>query len=372
MANPGKRPLKRKIVILPGEQGSDTSGGFRVRLDAKTLVAVAAFLFVAAALVFFLRMPEGPSFSPTGGTNVGTTTPEAVRNGRPADAQTVQNRPPSVVMAAITTSDPGASTPLQIQFSASDADEDAVTVEIKWYVDNALVLTGPSNVLQPGAYHKGSSVYAEVIPTDQQSSGNTYKTSPVIIKNSPPRISALILEPENAAVGDTVSAIPSGTDPDGDTITYAYQWKVNGNNVGAAGGDRTFTTAGLRKNDVINAAVTCTDGTDAGVPVLSSSIRMQNRSPKITSSAPPDLRASIYVYQVTASDPDGDGLTYRLDRFPSGMSIDASSGLIRWELAKGQMFSGRNEVAATVTVDDGDGGRDSQEFTIVITDLYIN
>jgi hypothetical protein len=80
----------------------------------------------------------------------------------------------------------------------------------------------------------------------------------------------------------------------------------------------------------------------------------------------------MYVYQVTAKDPDGDPLTYRLDRFPKGMTIDGSSGLIRWEPEKGQMFTGRNEVVVSVTVDDGDGGTDTQEFTLIINELYIN
>jgi hypothetical protein len=147
---------------------------------------------------------------------------------------------------------------------------------------------------------------------------------------------------------------------------------VNGNPVGAPGDERTFSTAGLRKNDVISATVTYTDGTAGGVPVGSNSIRLQNRSPKIISSAPLEMTTGLYVYQVTAKDPDGDPLTYRLDRFPAGMAIDGSSGLIRWEPAKGQMFTGRNEVAVSVTVDDRDGGTDSQEFTIIITDLYVN
>ena len=54
------------------------------------------------------------------------------------------------------------------------------------------------------------------------------------------------------------------------------------------------------------------------------------------------------------------------------MTIDASSGLIRWELPKAHMFTGRNEAAVSITVDDRDGGTDSQEFTIIFTDLYVN
>jgi len=371
MAKPDKHPHKRRITILPGERSSDTPGVLNVRMDAKTIGVVAAFLLVVAVLVIIFRRPEVPSSLPAGGA--GGAVPSAVAvNSRSADMQPSQNRPPAVDAAAITTSDPDASTPLQVQYSAADPDGDAVTVEIRWYINNTLVQTGPSDVLQPGVYRKGSSVYAEVVPADQQSSGNAYTTAPIIIKNAPPRISPHILEPEEAFVGTVITATPAGTDPDGDPITYTYQWRVNENPVGAPSGENTFSTAGLRKRDIISAVVTYSDGTAEGRPVVSNSIRLQNGSPKIASTPPTDLSSGLYIYQVSAKDPDGDPLTYRLDRFPSGMTIDASSGLIRWELPKAHMFTGRNEVAVSITVDDKDGGTDSQQFTIVFTDLIVN
>jgi len=206
----------------------------------------------------------------------------------------------------------------------------------------------------------------------QSAGGATVMTPAVVITNGPPEVMMVSVEPENAVVGAIVSANPVGTDPDGDPITYAYQWKVNGSPVGAPGNESTFSTAGLRKNDIVNATVTYTDGTAVAGPAGSSSIRLQNRSPKITATAPHDLTTGLYVYQVTANDPDGDRLTYRLERYPAGMTIDASSGLVRWELAKGHMFTGRNEVVVSLSVDDGDGGSDAQEFTIIINDLYVN
>jgi len=169
-----------------------------------------------------------------------------------------------------------------------------------------------------------------------------------------------------------LSATPSGTDPDGDTLTYTYQWRVNGNPVGAAGSESTFSTAGLKKRDSVSVLVTCTDGEAAASPVTSNAVSLLNQGPRITSSAPLDLTGGRYVYQVTAKDPDGDPLTYRLDRLPAGMTIDAASGLISWELPKGMMFPGKNEVVVAVTVSDNDGGSDSQEFTLVLTDVVVN
>jgi hypothetical protein len=332
-------------------------------------VAAAAILVIAVLSIIAVMKYTGKTAA-TGAPSVPSTAvpgqagnaAEAARGGSSA----------VIVSAVVTPPNPSSRTPLSAAYDTSNPAGGPLTATFRWYVDGALVQDGPSNALQPGPYRKGSSVYAEIAIADQNAAGSSVITPAVIIANGPPEVTSVNLEPENAVIGAIVSATPKGADPDGDPITYTYQWKVNGNPVGARGGERTFSTAGLRKNDIINAEVTYTDGTVGGVPVLSNSIRMQNRSPKITSSAPPELRASVYVYQVTASDPDGDRLTYRLDRFPAGMSIDASSGLIRWELPKGQMFTGRNETAAAVTVDDGDGGRDTQEFTIIITDLYVN
>lgn len=278
---------------------------------------------------------------------------------------------PLITIAMIAPPNPSSRTPLSVVYEISNPGGGPLTPTFRWYVDGSLVQEGPSNALQPGPYRKDASVYSEVALADQNVGGSAVKTPAVVIVNGPPEVTSVNIEPENAVAGAIVSATPSGSDPDGDAITYTYQWRVNGNPVGAPGGERTFSTAGLRKNDIISAMVTYTDGIAGGVPVLSSNVRLQNRSPKITSAAPLEMTTSLYVYQVTANDPDGDRLTYRLNRFPAGMTIDASSGLIRWEPEKGQMFTGRNEAAVSVTVDDGDGGTDTQEFTLIINELYI-
>ena len=367
MAIPGKRPLKRKIVILPGERGKDTSDGFRIRLDTKTLVGVAVFLIVIGVLALFLRR-SGEPLSPSDGGGA----PAVAGNGRPVDAPLVRNRPPSVVMAALTTADANASTPLQVTYSVSDPDGDAVTVEIRWSVDNNLVQTGPSDVLQPGSYRKGSSVYAEVIPADQQSSGDAYRTSPVIIKNSPPQISVLNVDPETVFVGTVITVTPSGTDPDGDPIEYSYQWRVNGRPAEGSTTRNSFSTAGLRKRDVVSVSVEASDGQMKGGIAVSNDILVKNRKPEFISSPPAAPQDGIYYYRAEARDPDGDILKYRLRTYPKGMTIDSASGVIRWELEKGALFAGKHEIPVEISADDGDGGVATQAFVIVLNDYVAN
>jgi hypothetical protein len=70
----------------------------------------------------------------------------------------------------------------------------------------------------------------------------------------------------------------------------------------------------------------------------------------------------LYEYQVEASDPDGDDLTYSLIEKPTGMDIDGKNGLITWTPNKHQ--KGENNVV--VEVNDENGNSELQAFTITV------
>jgi len=85
-----------------------------------------------------------------------------------------------------------------------------------------------------------------------------------------------------------------------------------------------------------------------------------NQTPILTSD--PITTATVgveYTYNVNATDPDGDTLTYSLATKPSGMTINSANGLIKWTpTAKGNY-------AVIVKVSDGDLYI-IQSFTIVV------
>jgi RHS repeat-associated protein len=89
-----------------------------------------------------------------------------------------------------------------------------------------------------------------------------------------------------------------------------------------------------------------------------------DRPPVITSHPPTKLAfgQNAFYYQVLASDPDGDPLTYSLSVAPAGMTISAT-GLIHWLLTEDTV--GVHPV--TVEVDDGRGLSATQNFTITVT-----
>ena len=87
-----------------------------------------------------------------------------------------------------------------------------------------------------------------------------------------------------------------------------------------------------------------------------------NDAPQITSTAVTTATEDqVYSYDVDATDPDvGDEITFSLDESPTGMTIDAATGLIQWTPDNSQ--AGDQDV--TVRVEDAAGLYDTQSFTI--------
>ncbi|RMF83744.1 MAG: hypothetical protein D6736_20800, partial [Nitrospinota bacterium] len=70
-----------------------------------------------------------------------------------------------------------------------------------------------------------------------------------------------------------------------------------------------------------------------------------------------------YTYDVNATDPNGNGLSYQVTQGPAGLTIEASTGRITWVPPAAGAF------AVTVEVSDGRGGSDTQSFTLTVADM---
>jgi len=89
-------------------------------------------------------------------------------------------------------------------------------------------------------------------------------------------------------------------------------------------------------------------------------LEIANTPPQITSSPPASLQAGMYVYQVKATDQDGDEVAFSVENAPSGMSIDPKSGLLRWQINPDQNGEFNFQVIAT----DSDGAKAIQAVTV--------
>jgi RHS repeat-associated protein len=76
----------------------------------------------------------------------------------------------------------------------------------------------------------------------------------------------------------------------------------------------------------------------------------------------------VYNYDVNATDPDDDQLTYHLFKYPDGMTIDSTTGHITW------IPQSETPEVVTVQVKDTGGAIDTQTFTIMSLDAvnYVN
>jgi hypothetical protein len=204
----------------------------------------------------------------------------------------------------------------------------------------------------------------DVIPSDAYQIGKPYPCAEVVIGNRPPFVRSITLVPVHAPVNTVVTAEVVGEDPDSDAVSYTYQWGVNGKYVTDPGKEKTFRTTGLHKKDRLYVTVTPSDGDSRGEPRASDISILSNSAPVITSTPNYTVADNIYTYQVSANDPDGDSLTYNLVKSPPGMTIDRATGLIRWDVPR--TVTEKQEFGVKISVDDGDGGSVSQEYSLFI------
>ena len=85
-----------------------------------------------------------------------------------------------------------------------------------------------------------------------------------------------------------------------------------------------------------------------------------NSSPVIESDPVTTAKEGVaYTYDVEATDPNGDTLTYSLTAGPTGMTINSTTGVISWTPAADGSFE--------VTVEVSDGSKsETQSFTIIV------
>jgi len=249
------------------------------------------------------------------------------------------------------------------EFAVSDPDGDRVTVRYQWLANGSPVEGQTNATLALGSLKRGDRVSLEIVPMDARGMGGaTYRTDAVVVGNTPPAVKRVTIEPAVAKPGDTLRAAIEGSDPDGDPIRYLIEWWVNGLSTGTPSKDqeqRTLATENLKRGDLVVVGVTPYDDASRGRFAVSEPLVLLNRPPVITSlPTAPTVRA--YVYAVTATDPDNDSLTFKLDRAPSDMTIERSTGRIAWQIP----VNLREPQQIRVSVDDGNEGQAFQEFTI--------
>ena len=143
--------------------------------------------------------------------------------------------------------------------------------------------------------------------------------------NLPPTISGT--PATTATAGTAYSWTPTASDPEGGTLTFAItnkpSWAAFSTTTGRLTG--TPTTAGTFGN----IAISVSDGSaSASLPAFTITVQpAPNRSPTISGTPTTSvLQGTAYSFQPTASDPDGNTLTFSITNRPAWASFDAATG----------------------------------------------
>lgn len=171
--------------------------------------------------------------------------------------------------------------------------------------------------------------------------------------NSPPVITSVILLPKNPNKENNLDLIVRGQDPDGDPLTYHYQWIKNGEEISGEN-ENILRRGNFRKGDLIRVMVTPSDGKADGKPFLSEPIKILNSPPLIqeVNIEPKMAYASDHLkVHIRSVDIDGDAIyyTYQWEKNGVVLTEEKAEVLERGRFKKGDL------IAVTVTPDDGEG-----------------
>ncbi|MDD5008673.1 MAG: Ig-like domain-containing protein, partial [Syntrophorhabdaceae bacterium] len=188
-----------------------------------------------------------------------------------------------------------------------------------------------------------------VVETSQGTAGKTESTGTQTFeaKTNVPSITKAKLQVESVDNKDNLKIIAEGNMIGNAPVSFRYAWTKNGQPVEGGGN----SISGFKRGDKIGVKITPYVGEMLGQPrTLTTEIK--NSTPKVTEDKQVVFEGNIMKYQVKATDPDGDKLTYALMDAPQGMTIDSATGLVQWPVKDD--FSGK--VSFKVKISDGNGG----------------
>jgi 6-phosphogluconolactonase len=337
-------------LLVLGLYGCGGSGGSSGTGNAATSIRV-VFPGQSAALGLGNDMalpPQLPRQAPSALAQAFETVRE-LYTVRLAYAQAI---PTNVASLLLLVTGPGIQSPLQANIDLATG---SVTINVP---------VGSDRLFEVRAFPSGSDIpnfigrtTATVAPT-----GTNVTVNMQAVNLQPP----VVNNPgsQNSFEGETVSLQISASDPNADLLTCSASNLPPGLTIDAASclisGTLPFTAAGT-----YTVTVTVSDGILTSSVTFTWVVANTNRAPVVNSPGDQNNREGDTVaVQVTATDPDGNAVTFSASNLPPGLSIDAATGLIAGTLP----FTAAGAYTVTVAASDG-ALSGSVTFTWIVSDV---
>ncbi len=169
--------------------------------------------------------------------------------------------------------------------------------------------------------------------------------------NSPPIITSVEITPKNPNQESDLDVTIRSQDPDGDPVTYLYQWIKNNEEIPEEN-KNILKKGNFKKSDLIQVKVTPSDGKMDGTPFLSQPVEILNSPPVIQEVRiePKMAYASdTLTIEIKSIDVDRDSVDYTYRWEKNGVVLPEETKRV---LESGQLKKG-DVIAVTVTPNDG-------------------
>ncbi len=257
--------------------------------------------------------------------NDGFVDGEAVQS----DTVTVVNAPPRLASVSLVPEPPirTEDTLTCVPEGFSDPDGDSATYRYAWTVNGTDVGVSVAE-LTGDSFDKGDQVVCTVTPNDGEADGPPVSSDAVTIADTPPVLTSATISPSSADSTETLAVtLGSSSDADGDAISFEYAWTVNGS---AAGTGATLSGA-FAKGDSVGVSITPVAAGNRGTPVAATAITIVNAPPSMLTHVVSPSTAytdTTLTSAPTATDPDGDSLTFTYRWTVNGTSTGFTSSTI--------------------------------------------
>ncbi|MEH1784617.1 MAG: putative Ig domain-containing protein [Nostoc sp.] len=191
----------------------------------------------------------------------------------------------------------------------------------------------------------------------------------LVPNNHPPVFTSTSPNNLQPQVGKPFQYQTTAADPDNDSVSFSLVNPPSGAVINALTGLLTWTpTANQLGNQQFSIQVQDSFGNSNLQSVnLTVVLAHVNHSPVFTSTPRTSTKTqNPYIYNLQATDPDNDPLTFSLVNAPAGMTLN--QGVIVWQPTASQF--GNNSVS--VQVSDGQGGTTTQSWTIQVSNQLSN
>lgn len=177
------------------------------------------------------------------------------------------NEIPVVDSITVTPAEPEVGDELSCEATATDGEEDELTISYSWTVsigegDEAIVSQEEGDTLDSSVYTSGSSVICTAIANDGMDDSEPFSSDSLVLTgNSYPVVDSVTITPEDPTVGTSLTCEATGTDADGDNLTYSYVWTLEADD-SELGTEAALETAGMTAGDVLICTAVANDGDD--------------------------------------------------------------------------------------------------------------